>query len=266
MTKTLKLSVMALCFVLSSPAFAFVTEVVNYVKQYQIGVDYSSSVDRLSVTYDTDINGGVPKSCTTIENDGTKKRCSFSMQTGSSSGWGLFLQRAFKKQGFWYFDYDVGFGARYLSGALSEDDQSTDGLPLKEAKFSLATVIAKPYIQFGITPDWWPDVLVSVGPAAQVAVGTVSINDHSERVVAGTSSYAGPMSLWHGFLELEFVLKRFGDGAFSIFSSSDYTGGGEGTEIYPKNVDGMSNFRGNFSHHVGGMAYGFGLKLVTPWP
>lgn len=249
-------------------SFALVSEVINYVKQYKIGIDYSNSSDHLNLSYETDTaTGGVPSSCTIVSSDPTKKRCSVGMVGGASSGWGLFLQRAFKKQGFWYFDYDIGFGARYLTGKLPESEESLSGLPLRNAKFSLGAFIAKPYIQFGITPTSWPDVLISVGPAVQVAAGTMTINDKSEKVAMGTSSYTGLMSLWQGFIELELVLKRFAnDGAFSLFAENDITGNGEGTKVYPKGIDGMSDFRGRFSHSVGGMAYGFGLKLVTPWP
>jgi hypothetical protein len=256
----------ALSFLISKPAFCFVSGVVDYVKQYQIGIDYSNSIDTVKLTYDTDAAGGTPSSCKAVEGNAAKKECSVDMVAGGSSGFGLFLQRAFKKQGFWYFDYDLGFGARYLSGGIEKKNESLQGLPLKQAKFSLLSLVGKPYIQFGITPDRFPDILLSVGPAIQVAMGNVSINDQSEKVVTGTSSYQGPMSLWHGFFELEIVLKRFGEGAFSVFSSSDFTGSGEGTKIYPKDVDGMSNFRGAFSHSVGGAAFGFGLKLVTPFP
>ena len=103
-----------------------------------------------------------------------------------------------------------------------------------------------------------------MGPAIQVAAGSVSINNQAENVAVGTSSVTGPMSVIHGFFALELVLKRFGDGAFSLMASHDVSGHGQGTKIYPKDIDGMSNFRGAFSRRVGGMAYGFGLKLVTP--
>lgn len=253
----------------ANASFALVSEIFNYVKQYKIGIDYTSSHDSLALSYQTDAAGSVPKSCTLVASDSSKMRCTVAMPAGknSASGFGLFLQHAFKKQGFWYFDYDVGFGGRYLSGEVQSSDESKDGLPLRNAKFSLGAFVTKPYIEFGITPDKWPDLLISVGPALQVAAGTMTINDKSEKVVAGTSSYSGLMSLWHGFLEVELVLKRFaGDGAFSLFFENDYTGGGEGTKIYPKGIDNMSDFKGSFSHSVGGMAYGFGLKLVTPWP
>lgn len=267
MQRFARFTLLTLLSVSATHSFALVSEVVNYVKQYKIGIDYSNSIDYVTLSYEMDSAGGVPPSCQLLANDATRKRCSVGMVGGGSSGWGIFLQRAFKKQGFWYFNYDLGFGARYLSGSLPEKEESLSGLPLKNAKFSLGAFVVKPYIEFGITPDRWPDVLISVGPALQVAAGTMTINDKPEKVAMGTSSYTGPMSLWKGFAQIELVLKRFaGDGAFSLIASQDLTGQGEGTKVYPKSIDGMDDFKGSFSHSVGGMAYGFGLKLVTPWP
>ncbi|MCX6119160.1 MAG: hypothetical protein NT027_16605 [Proteobacteria bacterium] len=245
---------------------AFISQTIQYVSQYQLGIDYSNSQDYVNLKYKTDAGSSVPATCTRDSADPTKKICSVGMVGGSSSGFGIFLQRAFKKQGFWYFDYDVGFGVRYLNGKTAKQDDALTGLPLKKASFELGAVLAKPYIQFGITPEKWPDILLSLGPAMQVAIGKVKINDRTESVVFGTSSYAGPMSLWRGFFEAEIVLKRFGDGAFSLFSSSDLTGQGEGTKVFNGDVDGMSDFRGAFSRNVGGGVFGFGLKLVTIWP
>jgi hypothetical protein len=251
----------------ATPASALIGEIINYIEQYNLGIDYSNSIDYVTLSYQTDTAGNVPTSCELVAADPSKKRCQVGMVGSASSGWGIFLQRAFKKQGFWYFDYDLGFGARYLSGSLPARDESLYGLPLRNAKFSLGAVVAKPYIEFGVTPDRWPDVLISMGPAIQVAAGSVTINDKLEKVAVGTSSYTGPYSLLHGFIQLELVLKRFaGDGAFSLIAESDSSGQGEGTNMYPKSIDTMSDFRGKFSHNVSGMAYGFGLKLVTPWP
>jgi hypothetical protein len=250
----------------STDSLALVSEVVNYVRQNQIGIDYTNSIDRVELAYDTAIGSGVPDSCEVIADATTMKRCRVSMIGGSSSGWGIFLQKAFQKKGFYYLDWDVSFGVRYLNGELPTKEQSLSGLPLKHASFRLGAVVMKPYVQFGITPDRWPDVLISMGPALQVAVGTVSINNEAENVAVGTSSVTGPMSVIRGFLALELVLKRFGEGAFSLIASHDVSGHGQGTKIYPKDIDGMTNFRGSFSRSVGNVAYGFGLKLVTPWP
>lgn len=262
----LLLLTMVMFFSSSLPAFALVAEINNYVKQYQFGVDYSNSMDHVNLSYETSSGNGVPKSCGTLATDATKMQCGVGVVGGSSNGWGVFLQKAFKKKGFYYWDFDLSFGARYLNGELPAKERSLSGLPLKTVSFSLGALVAKPYIQFGITPERWPDILISMGPALQFAAGTMAINGKTENVAFGTSSVTGPMSLIRGFLAVELVLRRFGEGAFSLMLSHDVTGHGRGTKIYPKDVDGMSNFRGVFNRNVGGMAFGFGLKLVTPWP
>lgn len=248
-----------------SPALALVNDVWDYVKRSQLGVDYSNSIDRVDLSYEVPTAGVIPGSCK-VTSDGGSKRCSVKMLGGFSNGWGVFLQPPFKRQGYFYFDWDVGLGVRYLNGALQDEDRNVDGLPLSDAKFSLLAAVIRPYIQFGVTPEGLPDLLISVGPALQVALGTVTINGEREVVMAGTSSFTGPLSLIQGFFAIETVVYRFGDGAFSLMASHDATGHGQGTEIYPADIDGMSDFRANFRRDVGGLAFGLGLKLVTPWP
>ena len=251
---------------LATPSLGALDEVINYLKQTQVGFDYSNSIDRVDLSYDIDVGERVPPSCSRLADNPSQQRCSVGMIGGASNGWGLFLEPAFKKQGLFYLSWDLGIGARYLSGELPGSEQSLSGLPLQTASFSLAAAVIKPYLQFGVTPEWWPDVLISLGPAIQVAVGSVAINGQPETVAVGTSSITGPMSVIQGFFQLEFVLRRFGDGAFSLVASHDVTGHGRGTQIYPGDIDGMSNFHGAFRRDVGGIAYGFGLKLLTPWP
>lgn len=253
------------CVALESPALALVNDVWDYVKQSQLGIDYSNSIDRVDLSYEVPTAGVIPGSCK-VTSDGESKRCSVKMLGGFSNGWGLFLQPPFRKQGYFYFDWDVGLGLRYLNGALQNGDRNLDGLPLSDARFSLLAAVIRPYIQFGVTPEGLPDLLISVGPALQVALGTVTINGEREVVMAGTSSFTGPLSLIQGFFAIETVVYRFGDGAFSLMASHDATGHGQGTEIYPADIDGMSDFRANFRRDVGGLAFGLGLKLVTPWP
>jgi hypothetical protein len=244
-------------------AVAGIDQAWQYVKQYKIGVDYSNSMDYVGLSYSIDRQTNKPSSCQVDSSDSNKYRCTAGMTGGSSSGFGLFLEKPFKKQGFFYFDWDVSLGARYLTGRLQNPDETS---PLKSASFSLLAGVVKPYIEFGITPDRFPDILITMGPAIQVATGKASINNDSSNVVVGTSSVTGPMSVLYGFSALEIVLKRFQDGYFSLVAMRDYSGNGEGSKFYPKSVDGMSDFKASFSHSVGGMAYGFGLKLLTNWP
>jgi hypothetical protein len=235
------------------------------VKQYQLGVDYTNSYDGVAMHYETDGTGGEAAGCAALEETPDRRRCIVPMAGGGSSGWGLFLQQAFRSQGFWYFKPDVGFGARYLTGGLSDrqrQEQQDAGLPLRDVDFELLTLVVKPYVQLGVTPQRWPDLLVSLGPAVQVAAGNVTVNDERERVAMATASE----SLLFGFYELELVFARFGDGAFSVFTSSEVSSGSEGTKFYPHEKDGMDDIRADFHHNVSGGVMGFGAKLVLDWP
>jgi hypothetical protein len=239
----------------------------DYLQKYQLGVDYTSSFDSVEASYETAATSDPPpQDCELDEDDASRQRCTVHMSGGATSGFGVFLQQAFKRQGLFHFSADVGFGARYLNGELSGDDRirsAAAGLPLRNLRFSLAALVVKPYITVGITPaQKWPDILLSIGPAAQVALGRVVLNDQAERVAMATSS----SGLIDGFFELEIVLWRFGDGALSLFHSSDVTRGGHGAKFYPKEVDGMSDVRADFARSVAGGFLGLGAKLVLDWP
>jgi hypothetical protein len=253
------------CAAWSTSALALINETWDYIKNSQVGFDYSNSIDRVDLSYEMNADNYVPPSCDLVAG-GQSKRCSVTMLGGVSNGLGVFLQAPFKRKDFFYLDWDVGLGVRYLSGALQGSDQSLDRLPLYDARFSLLAAVIKPYIQFGVTPEGAPDFLISIGPALQVAMGTVAINGEGEFVAVGTSSVSGIMSLIQGFFAIEAVIYRFGDGAFSLIASQDSTGHGQGTQIYAADVDGMSQFKAKFSRDVRGFAFGLGLKLVTPWP
>jgi len=253
---------------LTLASIAFVGAIWDYVKQYQLGIDYTSSYDSVDATYET-ANPGVPaESCAVSPDDPTRQECAVAMKAGGASGFGLFLQQAFKKQGTFYFKPDVGFGVRSLQGELSPEHKKRaeeQGLPLKELSFDLVSFVVKPYITLGVTPSgaWLPDVLLSLGPAAQIAVGKVKVNDESENVALATSS---GKRLIGGFFEFEVVFLRFGEGAFSLFTSRDVTSGEDGTKLITKDVDGMDDFRASFARSVSGGVFGFGAKLVLPFP
>lgn len=248
----------------SNGAQAFVSEVWGYLSRYQFGLDYTSSNDNLELSYETDQK---IKSSTCVAVDGSKdrQRCGTKMESTRSSGFGVFLQQAFKKKGLLYWNFDVGFNARYLQGELPESEANVDGLPLRSVKFSLAALVVKPYAVVGITPERWPDILVSLGPALQIAGGTVGVNDSRKHVFLGTGSGLNESGLLRGFTQLEIVFWRFGDGALSLFTARDYTGT-VGSEFYPGEVDGMSKFQANFVRGVGGEAFGLGAKLLLNWP
>ncbi len=252
----------------ATPAHAFLDTAWNYVKQYQIGLDYTSSYDSVAATYDTEQPGAAAEDCKVLADEvPAKQRCQVNMTGGGSSGVGVFLQQAFKRQGLFYVRADIGFGARYLAGELDEKEQevaTSRSRPLHKMRFSLGALVVKPYVQFGITPaTTWPDILVSLGPVAQISMGKVRVNEETENAVLATTSGRNPVL---GFLELEIVFWRFGDGALSVFQSKDFSGSDEGGAFYRKKVDGMDNIRANFARSVGGDVFGLGLKFLLNWP
>ena len=251
----------------ATPAQAFFSEIASYLAGYQYGIDYTNSFDSIDASYEIDKPQATPTdNCTTEPNHPTKQICTATMRGGGSSGYGIVITQQFKRQGLFYFRPDIGFGLRYLEGARSAGQIDRDrsvGLPLRQLKFNLGAAVIKPYIQFGITPaDTWPDLLISLGPAAQMAFGNVSVNGKKENVAVVTSSN----SIITGFVALEIVFWRFGRGALSVFTENEVAGGGRGSKLYPGTVDGMSDFHASFNHSVSGGFYGFGIKVLSPWP
>ena len=239
----------------------------NWFKQYRLGVDYTNSADQVDLSYTTDRAGKIPDSCVTDGVGNTEMRCTATIASGSSSGFGFFLQRAFKREGNWYFSPEMKFAIRYLNGNLVDRYSGLDGLPLRQARFSLGAFILKPTIKLGFTPNSaFPDLFISFGPAVQVAMGVVEINNQPEKMIMGNASGSTLGGLLYGFIELEAVLARFGDGAFSLFTTKDFSSANDGTLFYPHGVNSMSDFKGAFTHQVGGMAFGLGLKLLLSWP
>lgn len=237
--------------------------ITAYLKGYQVGIDYTTSQDKVEASYEMDGSGG--PGCTPASADGetpVRQRCAVQMEAGSSSGYGIFLEQAFRREGNFYFKPDLGFGLRYLQGELIE---SSPQLPLREMSFQLVAFVLKPYLKLGLTPaSTWPDLFLSLGPTLLVAAGNVSVNDEKmTHALVGASE-----SLVQGFVELEAVFFRFGDGFFSLFTSGDYSGGKRGSKFYPKEKDGMDAFRATFSRKISGdgVSFGLGAKLLLDWP
>lgn len=259
--------VIILYFSLAGAQPAHAASLWKYLKQYQIGIDYSSSNNLVAAEYETDSPSEIPRNCGVDVDEPAHMRCSVEMQARGSSGFGIIVQQAFKRQGLFYVNADIGIGARYLQGRLPTDQAGRDGLPLQSLDFRLAAAIFKPYLQFGITPKqrYWPDVLIAFGPALSLATGEVSVNGTSRRVTLGSTSGLNS-GLVTGFTELEIVLVRFGDGLLSIFANADYTNGDASTAFYPSEIDGMRDFRADFYRNIGQETFGIGLKVLLDWP
>ncbi len=243
--------------------------VFDYLNGYNLGIDSISSSDNVHVTYERDYSGAPSKNCSVNADDQTKMTCNVYLQGGRGGGflseylkgYGVFLQQPFKRQGLYYFGYDVGFGLRVLKGALSERD-AEETAPLTSLSFQMYGVAAYPYIQFGITPaQTWPDFLISIGPVIQAFMGQVSVNERPETVAIVQGSKLANLLSLQGFLGLELVLWRFGEGAFSLFSNRYLVSSRvEKGAFYPKEIDGMSHFSATFQNSV------YGMKLLLNWP
>ncbi|WP_141734014.1 hypothetical protein [Oligoflexus tunisiensis] len=247
----------------SQQCFAFIDAMRNYFNKYQVGIEYSHSFDHINLTYKTPAMDSIPESCINDDEDPTEQTCSLGLAAGQSSGYGLFLQQAFRRDGDFYFDFDINFTARYLSGGLLKEETEklqSEGVPLYQAQVDLLALIALPYIKIGYTPSTgFPDIFLSLGPSFQAALGKVTLNEESRNVAVALSS--GTV----GYTELELVFLRFGEGAFSLYASQDHTGR-NGTPFYPNVLEGITDVKAGFQRGQGGSFFGFGAKLLLNWP
>jgi len=235
------------------------SELWGFAKQYRVGVDFAGGGDSATLNFEADTsqtNGS--SSCIADPSTGyVTSKCSVQIAAGGRGGFGLFAERAFKRQGNFYFNMDLGFGIRSLEGRFNEDIE-TRKTPLRDVKFFLYGGVIKPYIIFGLTPARvWPDLLISLGPVAQVLAGRVHVNDESaQRVLAQTS-----FRRLNAFLQLELVFVRFGDGYFSLFASRTAASSEETIgDFYPDEVDGMRDIQAEFNNNL------LGFKLLFNFP
>ncbi len=225
----------------------------NYLRQYQVGISFAPVTDSIRIRYE-------------VENSNyseTKTESLSQTDTGFSqcNGCGFFLQQAFKRQGNFYFNADLGLEVRALQ-IERENDTKYASSTIENASVSLYGGVVRPYIQFGLTPPRnLPDFLISIGPVYQLLWGSVSINDETHHTgISGIP--AGKKTGLTGFLELELVLIRFGDGALSLFKSTSNASDNDfsSNNFFPKTVDNMTNFAATFSRNSSG------IKLILNWP
>lgn len=227
------------------------------VTQYRIGLDIANGTDAATVKFDTSKPGG-SKSCVQDPgNDPGVQTCTLNAKAGNRSGYGLFFEPAFKRKGLFHYGASIGFGLRSLEGQLETDPQA-ELTPMKNMRFFLYGGVIKPYIIVGLTPaETWPDLLISLGPVAQVLAGNVEINDSKAFRVFGQGSFKNLRAYFQG----EIVFVRFGDGYFSFFLSNTLAGSDQAVgDFYPGDVDGMDHFRADFSNNL------VGFKLLFNFP
>jgi hypothetical protein len=104
-----------------SPAFA--GGFSEYLKNYHLGVNLIGSNNQIAVNYE--LADGIPPADRCAKDPNGKMICHENLSDPGAGlgseylrGFGVFMQQIFKRQGFWYFNADVAFGALLLTGAL----------------------------------------------------------------------------------------------------------------------------------------------------
>lgn len=254
----------------SSNSFA----VTSYLKDYNVGLNIIGQYEAAQITYDLDSSTtNVPANVINCgDDDGVVTRTcrvpvgiSGGGGTGSSyiGGIGLFLQQPLKRKGLLYYNWDLAFDLRILSGEYASGDKQFYEETLESIEFSLYGLRMRPYVQLGLTPAKWPDLIFTFGTSVDTLAGSVAVNGESTDVffvqTAGLKRSYLPWA--QSYFELELVFLRFGDGALSWYRSGTFSSESSNAgNFYDGEVNGMSNFTASFS------SYQSGFKLLLNWP
>lgn len=145
--------------------------------------------------------------------------CSTQVGDTSIGSYALGLQQAFKRQGIFYFNADVGASIFVLSAKADEEREEVEGYinqPLQNVRVHLYGLNLRGYIEFGVTPArYFPDLLVSFGVGHHLSTGNIKVDDKRERMNISTNM---------GYAQLELVWWRFGDGSLSSYLSTESGG------------------------------------------
>jgi hypothetical protein len=236
-----------LVFCQSSQAFADLLSPWHYIKNYQLGFDVGERRDSAQLGFEIDRNTYYDETCSPVENSRNLVRCVHEFED-DHSGYGIFIEQPFKRRGLWHFDYDISFDLRIVDAKLTPvrqaqiEQKAEKNIPVRDVRLHLYSLVALPYVTLGITPEKWPELLVSLGPTGEMVWGSVNINDTryqtAERGVFRRSSVSSILS----YMQLNLVLRRFGKGYIGLTMShtqgDDHVQDGE---ILPETIDNMSN-------------------------
>lgn len=231
---------------LSGKARADLLSPWHYIKNYQLGFDVGERRDSARLGFDVNRSIYYDETCLPVQQT-AHVRCEHEFEN-STSGYGIFIEQPFKRHGLWHFDYDLAFDLRIIDSKLSpvraaEKEKHADkNIPVRDVRLHLYSLVALPYITVGITPQKFPELLLSIGPTGEVIWGSININgtryQTAERGVFRRSSVSSIMS----HMQINLILKRFGKGYFGITMShmegDDHVQDGE---ILPEKIDYMSN-------------------------
>jgi hypothetical protein len=203
----------------------------------------------LSYKYRGAMDGELPVGC--VGNAPGEWNCSASLNSKSAAGWGLYVQKPFRRQGWFYFDWESSVSLRYVESQLSLS-ANTAPQPLHDFRATMVGLNGAYYGRAGFTPPaYFPDVFLTAGLSSSLTGGEIRVNNDYE-----PTFFWNPIGINFGF---ELVLLRFwNDGElglmFSFDGSTDKTMG-----WFYDEKDGMSDFKPSVS------AFYLGLRLLSPW-
>ena len=275
MIKFSKISLIVILGLLTKSEFSYGLNVMEYLRGYNLGINLIGQSEGANVKFNVDtiedpISNGVTN-CGEPVFGQTERTCSIGLNGGGGRGlgasflhgFGIFLQQPFKRQGNFYFNWDLGIGLQVLNAAWENEEGGFEYPGLEEISYSLYGLQLKPYIQIGWTPNRFPDIIFTLGPVMQMVAGTVSVNEKEETTAFFQSSdIEGSIMPWaQAYFELELVFLRFGDGAISWYLSKAATSTDvEAGDFYSEKVGAMSDFTATFN------AYESGFKFLLNWP
>ena len=224
--------------------------------EYRLGVEFAPEVASTSMPYDAPLREPLPETCR--KTDDAHMHCIASLFPAPSSGFGLVVQRVFRRQGLFYFDAGLAGDLHTLTASLpnhgldpAETDQTKTRPPIQTLDVKLYMVGAGADVTLGLTPRYLPDLLLTTGLFEQLATGTVTVN--------GSRRSRTYTAVRHS-ATVEMVYARFGSGSLSLYATysaqTTYS-----QSLYNDQATGV----GNLKLLTGSFTLGL-LKLVLPIP
>jgi hypothetical protein len=250
---------------------------VDNVSRYRVGVDYSLQMNAAIISYDAPApKTGTPLACKAGDAGSGTNHCIAALFPTAGTGWGMFIQKRFERQGWAYFDFGVNGGVRTLQTSLMKQfDQvianggtldpsaspSVDAEPqappdpITSMSTHLTGIAANGYVQVGLTPRYLPDLLLTTQTGAEILTGTIEVNGSSN---------------WQTFLiptagaQVELVWSRFGSGALSSYLGEDIPLLAA-SQVKVPDANGVNQGIANVRMSLLSVSVGL-LKLVIPIP
>lgn len=244
-----------LSVLLNGPALAAGHQLLS---PYNLGISYDLSTSYASIGYNSDRAGHVlPDDCEAKSAQIMHCTAYLAPDGGDEPSVGLFIDTPFVRQGLLYFDYGFSLATVSYKGGIVQKpssvrtpssvkkkgdrpDPQKPEQPITKAYLELYGVNWQGYLRFGVTPRFFPDLLVKTGIGVQTVGGRVKIlTEDSVHYVAQPSAFA----------EAELVLVRMKTGALSVYAGTDQSllalgpsGGTKLVEDHPAGTE-LEDFR-----------------------